>query len=203
MSVRDDERAEKAAWRARFRALRAGQDPDARAQASARIVDGLKPLLASARTVSLFWPLVERGEVDLRPLVAWLVDRGIVVALPVVASQQPPRLAHRAVAWDADLVAGPLGLAQPAPGCPPVAPGAVDVAVVPALGLGRDGSRLGYGGGYYDRFLSQALQAQRVGVVWAAALVDALPAEPHDVRMDIVVTDAEVWPTHVQREDAP
>ena len=86
---------------------------------------------------------------------------------------------------------GPWGTLEPAPDATPVAPSALDVVLVPALALGRDGSRLGYGGGYYDAFLAQT-PARRVGVCVQAALVDAVPVLPHDARLDVVVTEAEV-----------
>lgn len=182
--------AEKAAWRERFRAARAAMAEASRAEASRIIVEAVDALCAGARVVSLFWPLVGRCEVDVRPLVARLTARGAIAALPAVASREPPTLVHRAVAWEADLVAGPWGLAEPSAACPLVPPGAVDVAVVPALGLGRDGSRIGYGGGYYDAFLA-GTRACLVGVVWDACLVDTLPTEPHDVPLDVVVTERE------------
>jgi 5-formyltetrahydrofolate cyclo-ligase len=180
--------AEKAAWRERFRAARAAMPGDARAAASRTIVEAVDALCADARVVSLFWPLVGRAEVDVRPLVARLTARGAVAALPAVVGKSPPTLVHRAVAWEADLVAGPWGLAEPSDACPLVPPGAVDVAVVPALGLGRDGSRIGYGGGYYDAFLA-GTRARLVGVVWDACLVDALPTEAFDVPLDVIVTE--------------
>lgn len=193
--------AEKAAWRERFRAARARMPDGARAEASRAIVEAVDALVAGARTVSLFWPLVGRGEVDVRPLLARCTARGTLVALPAVLAREPPTLVHRAVAWEADLVAGPWGLAEPAASCPEVAPGAVDIAVVPALGLGRDGSRLGYGGGYYDRYLA-ATRALRVGVVWDACLVDALPSEPFDQSLDVIVTERgalRISPTNAPR----
>lgn len=189
MEQQADVAAEKAAWRERFRAARTALTPERRAAASRVIVARAEAACAGARVVSLFWPLVARGEVDVRPLLARLVAQGATVALPTVASWQPPRLVHRAVAWEADLVAGPWGLAEPHPGCPEVPPGAVEVALVPALGLGRDGSRLGYGGGYYDGYLADASRARRVGLVWHACLVDALPMEAHDVHLDAVLTE--------------
>jgi 5-formyltetrahydrofolate cyclo-ligase len=72
-----------------------------------------------------------------------------------------------------------------------VSPADLDVVVVPALALGRDGSRLGYGGGYYDAFLAET-PAARVGVAFAACLVPSVPSEPHDARLDAVVTEDEV-----------
>ena len=74
------------------------------------------------------------------------------------------------------------------------APEALDVVVLPGLLFDRNGNRLGYGGGYYDRFLAtQAPQALRVGLAFARQLADApIPAEPHDMRLDMLVTEAEI-----------
>ncbi len=180
--------AEKAAWRRRFRAVREEAPLDARAVASRQIVERLRalPEVASAEVVHLFWPLP--GEVDLRPLAESLRSRGVTVALPVVVG--PRALAHRRFEGADRLAEGRWGLREPAPDAPPVGPTQLDVVVVPALALGRDGSRLGYGGGFYDAFLGDT-PALRVGVAVSAALVDAVPAAPHDARLDVVVTDAE------------
>ena len=177
--------SEKAALRQRFRAVRA----DASAAASPAIVSRVLalPETASARAVMAFWPLVSRGEVDVRPLIDALAARGVVVALPVVVPGPAPRLVARAYVSGA-LVAGPWGLMEPSVDAPVVAD--LDVVVVPALALGRDGSRLGYGGGYYDAFLATT-DALRVGVSPHACLVGALPAEPYDARLDAAVTERE------------
>jgi 5-formyltetrahydrofolate cyclo-ligase len=70
-------------------------------------------------------------------------------------------------------------------------PSLLDVVVVPGLAFTADGRRLGQGGGHYDRFLTR-LRADclTVGAAYAEQLVDDLPTEPHDVRVDLVVTDA-------------
>ena len=178
--------AEKAALRRRFRALRAADRGAADVALVARVL--ALPEMATARTVLAFWPLLHRGEVDVRPLVVALQARGATVALPVVVPGEAPRLVARIAAGA--LVDGPWGLREPPPEAPEIPPGALDLVVVPALALGRDGSRLGYGGGYYDAFLATT-PALRVGVVRHACLVDALPAEAHDGRIDIVVTEHE------------
>jgi len=180
--------AEKAAWRARFRARREAMPEKARAAASRRIVERVRslPEVETAETVHLFWPLP--SEVDLRPLAEALRRRGAVVALPVVAGERA--LVHRRYLGEGALVPGRWGLVEPPPTAPPVAPGEIDVVLVPALAVGRDGSRLGYGGGFYDTFLDET-PALRVGVVFGDALVDAVPTAAHDARLDAVVTEAE------------
>jgi 5-formyltetrahydrofolate cyclo-ligase len=179
---------EKAAWRARFRARREAMPEKARAAASRRIVERVRslPEVEAAETVHLFWPLP--FEVDLRALAEALRRRGAVVALPLVAGDRA--LVHRRYLGVHALARGRWGLMQPPPTAPPVAPGAIDVVLVPALAVGRDGSRLGYGGGFYDTFLAET-PALRVGVVFADALVDSVPTEPHDARLSVVVTEAE------------
>lgn len=70
----------------------------------------------------------------------------------------------------------------------PMAP--PDLVLVPGLAFTRDGGRLGYGGGFFDRFLFQRARAAiKIGVGFAVQIVDSLPLEAHDVRMDAVVTD--------------
>jgi 5-formyltetrahydrofolate cyclo-ligase len=74
---------------------------------------------------------------------------------------------------------------DPAPG-----PSSIDVVIVPGTAFTADGHRLGQGGGWYDRFLPRLrADATIVGVGFAPQIVDELPTEPHDVRMDRVVTD--------------
>lgn len=70
-------------------------------------------------------------------------------------------------------------------------PSTVDVVLVPGLAFTADGWRLGQGGGWYDRFLPMLRpDAVKVGVAFAAQIATALPVEPHDVAVDVVVTEA-------------
>ncbi len=179
--------AKKAAARERFRALRTRTPSPHAAAVSAAIVDRVRalPEVEAARVVHLFWPLP--GEVDLRALAEVLAAEGRTVALPVVVGRS---LMHRRFDGASRLVAGAFGTRTPADDAHAVEPGTIDVVLVPGLAAGRDGSRLGYGGGFYDRFLA-GTRALRVGVVPSAALVDTLPTEPHDARLDVVVTEAE------------
>ena len=73
---------------------------------------------------------------------------------------------------------------------PPPDPRLVDVVIVPGLAFTKDGDRLGQGGGWYDRFLAGVRpDCITIGVAFGPQVVAALPVEPHDVRMDLVVTD--------------
>lgn len=74
---------------------------------------------------------------------------------------------------------------------PPPDPGVVDVVIVPGIAFTASGERLGQGGGWYDRFLPQVRTGcVTIGVGFEPQLLDRLPVEPHDVRLDLIVTDA-------------
>jgi 5-formyltetrahydrofolate cyclo-ligase len=74
-------------------------------------------------------------------------------------------------------------------------PGRVDVVIVPGVAFAPDGSRLGQGGGWYDRFLAGVRpDCVTIGVGFDAQLLDALPVEPHDVRLDLIVTESGAVP---------
>jgi 5-formyltetrahydrofolate cyclo-ligase len=71
-----------------------------------------------------------------------------------------------------------------------VLPETIDCVIVPGTAFGRDGARLGMGGGYYDRFLMvKAPQAFRLAAAYGCQVVDRVPMEPHDCRVDAVVTE--------------
>lgn len=70
----------------------------------------------------------------------------------------------------------------------PVDPASIDLVVVPGLAFTESGGRLGHGRGFYDRFLPLATGAFLVGACFVEQLVDVIPLEPHDVRLDRVVS---------------
>jgi 5-formyltetrahydrofolate cyclo-ligase len=181
----DDQRA---ALRARGRAARAAMGPDRRAVAAATIVDRLAalPELADASRV-----LVTRAigdELDLLPLESVLAARGATIALPVVDGD---RLVPVDLVDGHELRPGWRGIPEPVG---PPSDGPIDVVVVPGLVLDRHGDRLGYGGGFFDRFLAgPAAGAVAVGAVFDDQVVERVPTEPHDVTLDAVVTEAGTW----------
>lgn len=87
----------------------------------------------------------------------------------------------------ASLVRHPYGMLEPPADAPTVAPADLDVVLAPGVSFDRQGGRLGFGGGYYDRFLA-GTPALRVGVTYDECLVQELPQTERDQRMDWVVT---------------
>ena len=196
MDVRPDQQIAqaKAALRQRFRRQRQALDAQAYARQSAAVVARAMalPELEAAQTVHVYWPLVERFEVDTRPLVRWLIAQGRDVVLPVVEvfrSDVRPSMRHVRYEGEAALRPNRWGVREPT-GDEAVPPQRLDAVIVPALGAGRNGHRIGHGRGFYDAFLA-GLAVPRIGLVYADALVEAVPAEAHDVRLSVIVTERE------------
>ena len=131
-------------------------------------------------------------ELDLSSLVKRLWDAGCDVLAPAWSDGA---YELRRYSPDTKLVAGPMGVREPARGdadssaCPPPEPA---VWIVPGLAFTRKGARLGYGGGWYDRFLSAAAGAISLGVAYPFQIFDELPVEGHDIALaDVVVAGDE------------
>jgi 5-formyltetrahydrofolate cyclo-ligase len=175
-----------------------GRKAEARRLARAKRVASVDPVaaraliahfpmdLATAGVIAGYWPL--GSEIDSRPLLAALAAAGASIALPHIAQRTGPTLFRRWQAGDR-LVADAFGIMAPDAG------EAVEPAVIltPLLAFDRQGGRLGQGGGHYDRVLA-ALKpkgAIAVGLAYAVQELAAIPAEPHDQRLDWIVTEKE------------
>lgn len=168
------------------RAVRRALPADARALLSERIREHLfaLPELARARAVGCYVSV--RSEVDTTLVLRELLARGTLVAVPVTLGD---RLAFARLDHPWALAPGAHGIPEPRQPWEEVRGDDLEVIVVPGLRFGRDGSRLGNGGGHFDRYLAAHPKALRVGLAFGAQLVDRLPTEEHDQGMDVVVTE--------------
>ena len=139
--------------------------------------------LAPGATVSGYWPFAD--EIDPRPLMVALCARGHPLCLPVAKAGEP--LSFRAWAPGMALEAGVFDTRVPPPQSPVLSP---DCLIVPLLACDREGTRLGYGGGYYDRTLAALAGALAVGVGFAFQRVERLPRGAHDRPLDWLVSEA-------------
>jgi 5-formyltetrahydrofolate cyclo-ligase len=185
----------KAELRKRLRGLRRTSTVEACRQRSEKIVAALlsRDEIARAKSVALFWPIEEKREVDLRTLGDALSARGVRIAYPTI--DQDSRLMTFRFAEHAEH--GPLleergmGFCEPHPDAEEAS--ALDVIVVPAIGVDPQGHRIGYGAGYYDRTLPRFCPpAIAIAVAFDYQLVMEVPKGPHDVAVNVVVTDARV-----------
>ena len=136
------------------------------------------------RSLGLYWP--HRCEFNAVAALEPLATRSKLPLLLPFAHRAPIRMHYRA--WDRapPVLVDECGIAT-ASGAPAVP----DVVLVPCVGFSPSGCRLGYGGGYFDRWLAQHPHVTAIGVAWAAGLIDdaAFAAEPHDRPMTLIVTE--------------
>lgn len=184
--------AAKALWRERLRARLAALDPAAAAAAADQVAARVLALPEIANADRILTCLSFGTEVDTGGLVERLLASGRQLFVPRAEPGDGRLHVHP---YPCPLRTLAFGLRQPPAGTPALAESALDdvVQAVLVLGLGFDrrGFRLGYGSGYFDRFLARR-PFPAIGLAFAVQLLDALPNEPHDVPMAVVVTEAEV-----------
>ena len=181
---------EKARLRREAVARRDALPAEARKAAAEAIAAREFPLTVALGTiVSGFMPM--RSEISPLPLMQKLAKTGAQLALPKIAGRGKPLL-MRAWQWGALLDAGQWGIREPKADAPEMEP---DIILVPLLAFDRAGHRIGYGAGYYDMTIA-GLRARKaiatIGLAFAAQEIAAVPATPHDTRLDLVLTEHEV-----------
>ena len=142
------------------------------------------------KVVAGYWPI--RGEADIRPVLMHLANRDIVCSLPLIVEEDKPLIFRR---WTngVAMAEGAHGIPVPDKNDPIAEIVEPDVVLVPLVAYDRRGSRLGYGGGYYDRTLA-ALRANKkietIGIGFSVQkAMDLLPMDAHDIALDCVVTE--------------
>lgn len=129
-----------------------------------------------------YWPL--GSELDIRLLLEALACHPFPCALPCIEGEE---LIFRSWIPEDRLTVGPYGIQEPVSTAPVVVP---DVLLVPLLAFDRQGHRLGYGRGFYDRYLTKN-SVTSIGVGFAGQEVDAIPYDSHDMLLTFVLTDKE------------
>jgi 5-formyltetrahydrofolate cyclo-ligase len=190
----------KAGIRHRLIAARRAIEPPQREAWTASITTRLEALQAwrDARVIHAYVGALD-GEVGTRAIVERALAEGRTVACPRVR-REPPGLASYAIRSLDDLVAGPRGLWEPDPDRGEAVPdSALDLVLVPGIAFDRRGWRIGFGAGYYDRFLA-GVAAATVGLAFSLQILDKLPVEPHDVPVDWIMTEGETIACRAIRE---
>lgn len=178
----------KVALRAELRALRAALLEGEREARSQNVCNVLLPLLDSAKTLLLFYP--KGAEIDLRPLFHAAKARGIPCAFPRCGEGKGEMDFYIVDDLDA-LEEGKFGIREPKQDATPVINLTGAVIVVPALAFDLEGHRIGYGGGYYDRYL-QERDLFSVGVIYEQFLTDSLPHAAFDVPVRAIATEKRI-----------
>ena len=184
MSTLGKNMATKKEIRQRLLAMRSACPEEERARQSeeiARLV-AAHPAYHSCGTLFSYVPF--RQEVDTWPLMRIALAEGKVVAVPRVEGEEMTFYRIREVT---DLSPGSFGIPEPKETCEPLWPGAGDLMLLPGAAFDAQGHRIGYGGGYYDRYLEKYPAPVTVGVCFDFQLVGTIPAEDFDRAADVVI----------------
>ncbi|MBR1147858.1 5-formyltetrahydrofolate cyclo-ligase [Bradyrhizobium sp. AUGA SZCCT0431] len=183
--------ASKADLRAAALAKRDALSDEQRADAAQALAKRGPPFeITSGTVVSGYSPI--RSEIDPTPLMRKLAEAGARLALPAVMARGKS-LAFRAWSPSDRLMLGPLGILEPSPAAAELIP---DILLVPLAAFDAAGHRIGYGAGHYDFTLEHLRKAKAiiaVGTAFAVQQIKAVPAQPHDVALDFVLTEKKVF----------
>jgi 5-formyltetrahydrofolate cyclo-ligase len=148
----------------------------------------------NARSVLLYSPLP--GEPDLQPLIELALAAAKTLAFPrydnATASYQICQLTEPC----SQFIRGQFGILEPPPECPVCKLNELDMALVPGIGFSLNGCRLGRGKGYFDRMLSE-VRGWKCGVAFDWQVTVEIPTEPHDIRLNSIVTPTRWHPVRL------
>jgi len=183
----------KRAMRGKYLYLRDGMPEDVRGVKSAAIADHLcrTPAYGSCREVFIFYSM--GSEVRTIGIIGKAIGDGKTVALPVVSKPEKNMRFVQYTPGDR-LIKNMFGISEPEP----VANNIIDsgdktLIVVPGAVFSKDGRRVGYGGGYYDKYLSQNICLLSAGLCFDIQLDDGVPEDECDMRINLVITESGVF----------
>ena len=175
----------KADLRRQIRAALERISPAVRAVESIDLCERLEAQLQSAHTILFFAPLAD--ELDVWPLLEKFLAAGKICALPFFDAATKSYSARRVQNLAADISTGKFGIREPAANCPEIPPEKFDLILVPGVAFDWNGNRLGRGQGYYDRLLEK-IRGVKCGVGYDFQLIGKIPIEPHDAKVNFIVT---------------
>jgi len=185
-------REQKSSIRQILRERKDAMDPEDRLKKSSIICRHLMTLLSEDETVMAYTS--KEKEVNTVPIITTLLERTNPVIVPIIVKEDVSlRLSY--LRDFAALVPSTFGVPEPIGSEIPARGEDVDTILLPMLGFDRTGGRIGYGAGYYDRFLEKFPDLRKIGIAFACQEIDRLPLDPTDVRMDHIITeDGIVYP---------
>ena len=145
----------------------------------------LEPQLQSAHTILFYAPLPD--ELDVWLLLEKLLPAGKISALPAFDPTTQSYSARRVLNLETDIATGKFGVSEPLPGCEAIPLNRFDLVLAPGVAFDMSGNRLGRGRGFYDQILAAA-SGVKCGVAYDFQLLEKIPAEPHDAKVDFIFT---------------
>lgn len=175
------------------KAVRAGLSPEEKLARDERIVARAKAELewTRYRRAHVFLPIKRLGEIDTWPLVAWMWREW--PEIEVYAPKLSGGVAQVKIGPETQFEVNTGGIPEPIEGA--VLGGQdLDLVLTPLLAFDARGGRVGYGGGFYDRFLASQPRALRVGLAYEDCLVtEGIMTEGYDIRLHALLTEQKMW----------
>jgi 5-formyltetrahydrofolate cyclo-ligase len=171
--------------RQKIRAALEKISPAVRAAESVDLCERLKVQIQSARMILFFAPLPD--ELDIWPVLELSLAFGTTCALPVFDGDKKTYSAKEIKNMATDTIIGKFGVREPAAGCAKVPLDKFDLVLVPGLAFDLHGNRLGRGKGFYDRLLTES-SGVKCGICHDIQLMENIPTEPHDTKVNFVLT---------------
>ena len=154
------------------------------------IIAGLRAREDFQRARTVLLSLAFRSEWETRPLFDVALALGKTVVVPRVNVGSRMLDLYTIADLERDVGSGYRGIAEPLAHCQSVATSAIDWVLVPGVAFDESGHRIGYGGGYYDRLLPTLREdARRIAGAFELQMIDRVPAAPHDLKVDAIVTE--------------
>lgn len=144
--------------------------------------------MASAKVVSAY--LAINNEVEARLIIDQLLKSGVKILVPKYLTDNDQYAFVAFGSWK-ELMKGPFGIDEPTEATP-ADPATIEVAIIPGLVFDRSGWRLGYGKGVFDRLLAGP-KAVKIALAFELQIVDQIPYDKNDLRMDLIVTEKEIY----------
>ncbi len=183
MSENGQEKIDKQVLRSRFLSMRKALSTETVEQRSSLICDHIEGLIKEKKVILFYMPV--NREVDVLPLSLKLFKKGYKILFPRVVDDSTMEVAAiNDPEWDFEK--GSFNIPEPKT---PVYTGAIDLILVPGVVFDAKGHRIGYGKGYYDRFLAQHREVRTVGVAFRFQVIPRLPVVRHDIPLRGLVTE--------------
>lgn len=157
-----------------------------RMEKSSKICDHLTSVILPDEVVMVY--CAKEPEVETNRFIRYLIAANIPTVVPII-QQEDVSLRLSYLQDPGCLVPSTFHVPEPIGSEIPAHPGDITSAIIPMLGFDRGGNRLGYGAGYYDRFLSENRHIRTIGLAYGCQEVPRVPTDDNDIRMNIIITE--------------
>lgn len=190
--------------RKRMRKIRRQMSADESRERSRLICERVEEFIYKKKLKSIMVFVSMKNEVNTRSLIDRLIDQNKIVLAPVMDDVTKELLPYRLTDHENELIRNDYGIYEPHPKvCEPFPAEQIELVLVPGLAFDRDGYRIGYGGGYYDRFLKKCPQGFWMGVAYENQLIGYIPHEEWDVPVDMISTEKRLIDCQNSETDKP